>query len=705
MVTYRCKKCGAFVQFDNNQIVVRCKECNSLQTLAMFSGDADETAVYNEILLKEAGEKEVKEVAPVEKDTTVIASDAESEKSEESEQTPETDLSVSDEQPAPVVAEPEPSPSAADVPASPAASVNVDSLVERVFIFLEDEQWAKADEYCERILDIEPKNAFAYLGKLMSELKVPEKSMLAACAFSFADNGNYKKIIRYGDAALCEEINGYLEKVQQGVVTNSVAKETPDAEPAVRNEPSVQQEISAPEQESEVGTQDGSDFADDNETVEDESYDYGESNDNELANSETADNNFAETNLASNLSGFEGDSAELTQSSLNEYNQYISDLEKQQKSFISPKLTTDDSSVIESIYISSKALFEQKRFVQAAMGFNKVSGYKDSAELAFLCKKQATDEKIQVKYRRASDILASAKSENDFLNAAQIFKSIMFFMDSARLYQFCLTKASEAKIKEAKSRRASNIVVAVISCLAVLISIAAILIPFVIYPNYKYNQAVEAYDNEYYEEAYQMFVDLGDYKESEDFARLCNYELFDEQLTSDLKRERAEVAFGQYDNTEYMTDQTWINYNNLEWIVLDIVDDKALLVYNDYYYNLPLEEYDGYWYDSDIREYLNDEFLDQHFNRRQQNRIIETEIYTNGNSTVDKVFLLSQEEYDYYKCTLASYDDYYFSSNSYWLRDINDGYKMFVSDDEVYYDDYSYSNEYNVRPAMWIYLE
>ena len=94
-------------------------------------------------------------------------------------------------------------------PASGGANVN--SLLQRVFMFLEDGDWKNADQYCERILDIDPQNAQAYLGKLMAELKVKKKDNLKDCAQPFDGKDNYKKIIRFGDNILKNEINEYLK--------------------------------------------------------------------------------------------------------------------------------------------------------------------------------------------------------------------------------------------------------------------------------------------------------------------------------------------------------------------------------------------------------------------------------------------------------------------------------------------------------------
>lgn len=79
---------------------------------------------------------------------------------------------------------------------------NVTPLLERVFMFLEDADWNSANEYCEKVLDIDPKNAQAYLGKLMVELRVRKKENLRNCAEPFDNKNNYQKIIRFGDEKL-----------------------------------------------------------------------------------------------------------------------------------------------------------------------------------------------------------------------------------------------------------------------------------------------------------------------------------------------------------------------------------------------------------------------------------------------------------------------------------------------------------------------
>ena len=88
-------------------------------------------------------------------------------------------------------------------------------LLERVFLFLEDGKWQDANIYCEKVLDIDPKNAEAYLGKLMVELQVRNRKQLADCAEPFDDRDNYSKVLRFGDEALEKEMRGYITHINE----------------------------------------------------------------------------------------------------------------------------------------------------------------------------------------------------------------------------------------------------------------------------------------------------------------------------------------------------------------------------------------------------------------------------------------------------------------------------------------------------------
>lgn len=94
-------------------------------------------------------------------------------------------------------------------------NANVAPLLKRVFMFLEDENWEEADVYCEKVLDQEPENAQAYLGKLMAELHVHRQEELADCEQPFDNNNNYKKAIRFGGDEMSSVLNGYISFINE----------------------------------------------------------------------------------------------------------------------------------------------------------------------------------------------------------------------------------------------------------------------------------------------------------------------------------------------------------------------------------------------------------------------------------------------------------------------------------------------------------
>ena len=84
-------------------------------------------------------------------------------------------------------------------------------LLKRAFMFLEDGEWQSADEYCEKVLDLDPENAEAYLGKLMAELKVKKREVLKDAALPFDDRNNYQKAVRFGDEKLKQKLSGDID--------------------------------------------------------------------------------------------------------------------------------------------------------------------------------------------------------------------------------------------------------------------------------------------------------------------------------------------------------------------------------------------------------------------------------------------------------------------------------------------------------------
>lgn len=96
-----------------------------------------------------------------------------------------------------------------------AGNVNVASLLKRVTLFLEDGSFSDANKYCERVLDQDPENAEAYLGKLMAERRVNKTEELLQCSDPLDKSNNYTKILRFGDNELTSILQEYNALIKE----------------------------------------------------------------------------------------------------------------------------------------------------------------------------------------------------------------------------------------------------------------------------------------------------------------------------------------------------------------------------------------------------------------------------------------------------------------------------------------------------------
>ncbi len=92
-------------------------------------------------------------------------------------------------------------------------SQEIEPLLKRVFLFLEDGDFESADEYCERVLDMDPECGEAYLGKLMVELEAEKQEDIVDYGITFDDSSNYEKILRFGNAKLIATVKAYNEQI------------------------------------------------------------------------------------------------------------------------------------------------------------------------------------------------------------------------------------------------------------------------------------------------------------------------------------------------------------------------------------------------------------------------------------------------------------------------------------------------------------
>ena len=79
----------------------------------------------------------------------------------------------------------------------------------RIFIYLEDRDWEKADDYCDKALDENPHDALAFLGKLMIEKQCGKRYELGYCDTPFETDMNYQRILDSDNQTVIEEVMEY----------------------------------------------------------------------------------------------------------------------------------------------------------------------------------------------------------------------------------------------------------------------------------------------------------------------------------------------------------------------------------------------------------------------------------------------------------------------------------------------------------------
>ena len=83
--------------------------------------------------------------------------------------------------------------------------------LKRAFIFIEDGEYERADALLEEVLNRNPENAKAYVGKLMIVHGLRTEEDLAAASASLMDDRNFKRACLFADAEYRAVLLGYVE--------------------------------------------------------------------------------------------------------------------------------------------------------------------------------------------------------------------------------------------------------------------------------------------------------------------------------------------------------------------------------------------------------------------------------------------------------------------------------------------------------------
>lgn len=93
-------------------------------------------------------------------------------------------------------------------------SSNLSGLIDRAYLFLEGRDWELADECLETVLNNDPRNAEAYIGKLMITLKVNRRDNLSEATHDFERDVDYQRVLRFGNDEQVAHVKNALEMVK-----------------------------------------------------------------------------------------------------------------------------------------------------------------------------------------------------------------------------------------------------------------------------------------------------------------------------------------------------------------------------------------------------------------------------------------------------------------------------------------------------------
>lgn len=91
-------------------------------------------------------------------------------------------------------------------------SQQISPKIKRAFLFIEDEEWEKADKYLEAVLDEDPINAYAYVGKLMIDFRISNTADLQKHGKELSSNKNFQKARRFSDEDLSSKLNALIKQ-------------------------------------------------------------------------------------------------------------------------------------------------------------------------------------------------------------------------------------------------------------------------------------------------------------------------------------------------------------------------------------------------------------------------------------------------------------------------------------------------------------
>ena len=103
-------------------------------------------------------------------------------------------------------------------------SGKADNLMKRVYLYLEDRDFAKASEYIDKVLDVDAEYAPAYVAQVLVAHELTEESDLTILCTSIDDDPTWKKALRFANEEQKQLYLGYAKQINENEVYDKEQK-------------------------------------------------------------------------------------------------------------------------------------------------------------------------------------------------------------------------------------------------------------------------------------------------------------------------------------------------------------------------------------------------------------------------------------------------------------------------------------------------
>ncbi len=569
----------------------------------------------------------------------------------------------------------------------------VTSLLKRAALFLEDGDTASAREYYDRVLDIDPECAEAYMGKVCAETGCRKESDLGALNYCVDMRGDWQKAVRFASAGQKQKYEGYMASVRAQVEEHchELAIDCACAVAVGRGSRAKMDDALKAYRANCL-------------TKGSESTDYS-----------------AEENASWHLAGYQSIRNTLAQMAADNAPRDVPEGMLKVAAAMFGQIKGEEERAHQCLVLAEQArqkvIYEKASARRAAIGtpdlmdaadlealakqFGQIPGYKDAKQRAEQCLQDAENARETV-YNDAVEAMQEAEKGNFSFKWEKAIRMLAReglngYRDVEELRKQAEQRRKEcenAEEKERKAKERKNKRLTVAFVLVVLIAcVVGWFVVTQVIPNNKYQQAVTLRENGQYEDACTIFWSIADYSDAKVqitetkyqqannlnaaarydeayaiYMALTGYKDVDKLLAEDDNMIAAAardakfavgnyVTFGTYPQTKAGNDATPI-----EWLVLARDGDKALLISR---YALDAQPYNKdytsvTWETCTLRTWLNGTFYNKAFSSAEQAAILTTNVdnsknqcysgwsTSGGNNTQDKVFLLSYAEANKY---------------------------------------------------------